>query len=284
MIAAAAGVGLRFAHHRAVLDERPAAAWFEVHAENYMGDGGPPHRLLAEIRASYPVSIHGVGLSIGAAQPLDRAHVARLKKLLHRYQPFLFSEHLAWSSHGDIFLNDLLPVPYDEETLSRVCEHIDEVQDALGMRMLLENPPTYVGFETTTMGEIEFLRAVVCHTGCGLLLDVNNVFVSATNNGFDPTAYIDAFPVEYVCEIHLGGFAEACDDQGAPLLIDDHGAEVAEPVWSLYGRALARTGPVPTLIEWDNQVPAFSVLVAQVARARSTLIAEANRPMLRNAA
>jgi uncharacterized protein len=279
---AAAGAGLKreHAHHIGAFP----IDFFEVHAENYMGAGGPPHHLLWQVRADSPLSIHGVGLSIGAAGRLDLAHLARLKKLVVRYQPFLFSEHLAWSSHGDAFLNDLLPVPYNEECLARVCEHIDQVQDALDMRMLLENPSTYVAFETTTMSETEFLQAVVRKTGCGLLLDVNNVHVSAVNHGFASDAYIDAFPVEHVGEIHLGGFAEERDDAGAPLLIDDHGAEVAEVVWSLYRRALARTGPVPTLIEWDNKLPEFAVLAAGVGRAKAALIAEANRSVHRNAA
>jgi len=281
---ALAGAGLKHEHAQAIVSGVRATDFFEVHAENYMGDGGPPHHLLAEIRASYPVSIHGVGLSIGAARPLDRAHLDRLKKLVDRYQPFLFSEHLAWSSHAETFLNDLLPVPYNEETLSRVCEHIDEVQDTLGMRMLLENPSTYVAFANATMSEIEFLHQAVRRTGCGLLLDVNNVYVSAINQGFEPSTYVEAFPVEHVGEMHLGGFAEDTDEEGAPLLIDDHGAAVAETVWSLYRRTLAHSGPVPTLIEWDNNVPAFSVLAAEVARAKSALITEANRPLLRNAA
>jgi len=281
---ALAGAGLKREHAKEVLARKHALDFFEVHAENYMGDGGPPHRLLAEIRARHPVSIHGVGLSIGAAQPLDDAHLARLKRLIDRYQPFLFSEHLAWSSHGDVFLNDLLPLPYNEATLRRVCDHIDQVQDTLGTRMLLENPSTYVTFDTTTMSEVEFLRETVRRTGCGLLLDVNNVYVSAINQGFEPSVYIDNFPVEHVGEVHLGGFAEDTDDNGAVLLIDDHGTGVAEAVWSLYRRTLGRTGPVPTLIEWDNDVPAFAVLAGQVARAKSTLLAEANQIAFRDAA
>jgi uncharacterized protein len=281
---ALAGAGLKREHATEVVGGAYATDFFEVHAENYMGDGGPPHRLLAEVRARYPVSIHGVGLSIGAAQPLDRAHLDRLKRLVDRYQPFLFSEHLAWSSHGGVFLNDVLPLPYNEATLGRVCAHIDQVQETLGTRMLLENPSTYVAFETTTMTEIEFLRETVRRTGCGLLLDVNNVYVSAVNQGFEPSAYIDGFPVEHVGEIHLGGFAEDTNEDSAPLLIDDHGSAVAEAVWSLYRRTLARTGPVPTLIEWDNDVPAFAVLAAEVARAKSALLAEANRVVFRDAA
>ena len=278
-----AGTGLKPHHAPAIFARAHAADFFEVHAENYMGDGGPPHRLLGAIRSEYPLSIHGVGLSIGSAQPLDRAHLIRLKHLVDRYLPFQFSEHLAWSSHGEVFLNDLLPLPYNRETLQRVCDHIDEIQETLDTRMLLENPSTYVAFETATMTEIEFLIEIVRRTGCGLLLDVNNVYVSATNHGFDPNAYVDAFPVEHVGEIHLGGFAED-SDASAPLLIDDHGAAVAEAVWALYRRTLARSGPVPTLIEWDNDVPAFSVLASEVARAKAARVAEANRSLLRHAA
>jgi len=278
---AVAGAGLKREH------EHDVGSWpvdfFEVHAENYMGEGGSPHHLLSKIRTDYPVSIHGIGLSIGAARPLDRAHLARLKKLVGGYQPFLFSEHLAWSSHGEVFLNDLLPIPYNDESLKRVCEHVDQVQDVLGMRMLLENPSTYVAFETTTMSETEFLREIARKTGCGLLLDVSNVYISAVNHGFKPDAYIDAFPIEDVGEIHLGGFAEDRDDQGAPLLIDDHGAEVAEAVWSLYRLALGRTGPVPTLIEWDNKIPAFAVLAAEVARVKTALVGQANPRVHRDA-
>jgi len=281
---ALAGAGLKREHAPAIFAGPPAVDFFEVHAENYMGDGGPPHQLLSKTRATYPISIHGIGLSIGAAGPLDRAHLIRLKRLIDRYQPFLFSEHLAWSSHGDVFMNDLLPIPYNEETLARVCAHIDETQDMLGVRMLLENPSAYVAFEDATMSEPEFLREAVRRTGCGLLLDVNNVYVSAVNQGFEPADLLDVFPVEHVGEIHLGGFAEEADEDRAPLLIDDHGAAVAEAVWSLYRRALARIGPAPTLIEWDNNLPDFAVLAGEVARAKTALLAEANRPMFRNAA
>lgn len=281
---ALAGVGLKREHATAIFAGPPAVDFFEAHAENYMGDGGPPHALLARIRASYQVSIHGVGLSIGVARPLDRAHLDRLKKLIDRYQPFQFSEHLAWSSHAEVYLNDLLPLPYNEETLQRVCDHIDQAQEILGIRMLLENPSTYLSFATATMTEIEFLRRAVRRSGCGLLLDVNNVYVSAINQGVEPNEYIDAFPLEHVGEIHLGGFAKDADDDGAPLLIDDHGAAVAEAVWGLYRRTLARIGPIPTLIEWDNNVPAFSALAAEAAKAKSALVAEANRPLFRSAA
>jgi len=271
------GVGFKPEHAEAVFGSDHGLGFFEVHAENYMGEGGAPHRMLAALRAAWPLSLHGVALSIGGAGPLDREHLARLKRLIDRYQPALFSEHLAWSTHEGVYLNDLLPVPYDEETLARVSDHIDEVQETLGRRMLLENPSTYVAFDTSTMSEVEFLRAVVKRTGCGLLLDVNNVYVSAVNHGTEPMAYLDAFPMEHVGEIHLGGHFEDRDDLDAPLLIDAHGTPVAEVVWHLYARTLARIGPVPTLIEWDNDVPAFSVLAAEAARARDLMTAEIKR-------
>lgn len=262
-----AGVGLKPEHYRDILGTAPDIGWFEIHAENYMGEGGPPHHYLGTLRELYPLSLHGVGLSIGGSGALDAEHLLRLKALIGRYQPSLFSEHLAWSSHDNVYLNDLLPLPYTEETLARVCDHIGEVQDALGKQMLLENPSTYLAFAETEMSEVEFLREVVRRTGCGLLLDVNNVFVQAVNHCFDPAAYIDAFPVEHVGEIHLGGHAADSDDDGSVLLIDDHGREVADPVWTLYARALARAGPTPTLIEWDNDVPGWEVLFAEAKRA-----------------
>lgn len=266
-----AGVGLKPEHYRDILDDAPDIGWFEVHAENYMGEGGAPHAYLTAVRERYPLSLHGVGLSIGGAGPLDKDHLGRLRALAERYEPALFSEHLAWSSHDTVYLNDLLPLPYTEETLQRVCDHIGEVQEMLQRPMLLENPSTYVAFAETSMSEVEFLREIVRRTGCGLLLDVNNVFVQATNHGFDATAYLDSFPAEHVGEIHLGGHAEDQDEDGAALLIDDHGREVADPVWALYARALARTGAKPTLIEWDNDVPAWPELFAEARRADAVI-------------
>jgi uncharacterized protein (UPF0276 family) len=239
-----------------------------------MGAGGPPHHLLRQIRRDYPLSIHGVGLSIGGAGPLDRAHLLRLKHVIGLYEPAIFSEHLAWSTHDGVFMNDLLPLPYNVETLTCVADHIDEVQQTLGRRMLLENPSTYLGFRSSDMSEVEFLRAIAVRTGCGLLLDVNNVYVSAVNAGFDAASYIDSFPVEHVGEIHLGGFSEDVDADGKRLLIDAHGSETAEAVWALYRRALSRAGPIPTLIEWDNNIPEFSAVVAEVERARAVLASE----------
>jgi len=270
-----AGVGLKPEHADDIFAGPRRVDFFEVHAENYMGAGGPPHHLLRRIRANYPLSIHGVGLSIGGVAPLDRDHLRRLRCLIDRYQPALFSEHLAWSSHDGVFLNDLLPLPYNDISLAHVCAHVDQVQDVLGMRMLLENPSTYVAFGASSMSEIEFLHAVVRRTGCGLLLDVNNVHVSAINHGFDAAAYIDAFPMRHVGEVHLAGFAEDRDSADARLLIDDHGRPVDEAVWDLYRRALARGCFAPTLIEWDNNVPPFATLAAEAERARGVMLAQA---------
>jgi len=257
------GIGLKPVHFRDILEARPALEFFEIHAENYMVPGGAFHHHLGRIRDDYALSVHGVGLSIGAEGGLDTIHLDRLADLLERYAPESFSEHLAWSSHGAHYLNDLLPVPYHEATLARVCRHIDQVQSRLRRRLLLENPATYVEFEDSTLSEGEFIHDVVRRTGCGLLLDVTNVYVSAGTHGRDPYAMIDALPVAAVGEIHLAGFSRDADSLGAPLLIDSHGAPVAEAVWALFDHALARTGPRPTLIERDHDIPALSVLVAE---------------------
>jgi uncharacterized protein len=262
-----AGVGLKPEHIDAILDERPDVGFFEVHAENYMGEGGPPHRRLEAIRALYPLSLHGVGLSIGSPRPLDKAHLVRLARLAERYEPGLFSEHLAWSSHDQGFLNDLLPLPYTEETLASVCAHIDQTQETLRRRMLLENPSTYVLFAESAIPETEFLAAIARRTGCGLLLDINNVEVSATNHGFDPLAYLEAFPLENVGEIHVAGYAEAEDDAGHRLLIDAHDSPVRPGVWALYEAVISRIGLLPTLVEWDNEVPEWPALYAEARRA-----------------
>lgn len=268
---ARAGVSLKPSHFRDVLEARPEVGFFEVHAENYMVDGGPFHHFLGRIREDYPLSLHGVGLSIGAQGALDEAHLTRLATLIKRYEPASFSEHLAWSSHGDVFLNDLLPLPYDQVTLQRVCEHIDQVQLRLGRRMLLENPATYVEFTASTMSETQFLAEVLQRSGCGLLLDVNNVHVSCVNHGRDAHAYIDALPLDAVGEIHLAGFTPDRDAAGAPLLIDSHGSPVDEAVWALYERVLERIGPMATLLERDNDVPALSTLLAEAQRAQDLL-------------
>jgi uncharacterized protein (UPF0276 family) len=268
-----AGVGLKPQHFREVLATRPDIGFFEVHAENYMVDGGPFHHFLGQVREHYPLSLHGVGLSIGGVDPLDESHLDRLAALIDRYQPGSFSEHLAWSSHGEVFYNDLLPVPYDRQTLDRVCAHVDRVQERLGLRVLLENPSTYVEFEASTMSETEFLRQVLKRTGCGLLLDVNNVHVSCANHGRDPMAYLRDIPLGDVGEVHLAGFARDEDAAGAPLLIDSHGTPVDEAVWGLYAHVIAQLGAVPTLLERDNDVPALQVLLAEAGRAESLMSA-----------
>jgi uncharacterized protein (UPF0276 family) len=265
-----AGVGFKPEHFDAIRVTTPNLGFFEVHAENYMGAGGLPHAQLGHLRQDYALSLHGVGLSIGGADDLNADHLARLKMLCDRYQPDSFSEHLAWSSHGGDFLNDLLPLPYTEQTLAQVCSHVTRVQDVLGRRLLLENPSTYVLFDQSTIPETAFLAEVVRHTGCGLLLDVNNVFVSATNHRTDALAYLAAFPLDAVGEIHLGGHVSEELPSGQ-FLIDAHGSPVADPVWSLYAAVLGQTGPVPTLIEWDNDVPDWPVLFAEALRAQTIL-------------
>ncbi|MGE0671455.1 MAG: DUF692 domain-containing protein [Methylibium sp.] len=265
---ARAGVGLKPQHFHEALVAGPDVGFFEVHAENYMVDGGPFHHFLSRIRANHALSLHGVGLSIGAEAPIDAAHLDRLAALIDRYEPAHFSEHLAWSSHGGAFYNDLLPLPYDRATLDRVCEHVDRVQSRLRRRMLLENPSTYLEFAQSTMSETQFIGEVLRRTGCGLLLDVNNVHVSCVNHHRDAQAYIDELPLEAVAQIHLAGFAHDVDSAGAPLLIDSHGAPVDDIVWALYAGVIERLGPVPTLIERDNDVPAFDVLLAEARHAQ----------------
>jgi uncharacterized protein (UPF0276 family) len=269
-----AGVGYKAQHLDGILKTSDSVGWLEIHAENYMGDGGRPIAQLRHLREQFPISCHGVGLSIGAEGPLNADHLSRLKKLVDWLEPGLFSEHLAWSTHETHFLNDLLPVPYTQGTVDRVVDHIDQVQDTLGRQMLLENPSTYVAFEESDRSEIEFLSEVAKRSGCGLLLDVNNVFVSATNQNYSPEGYIDAFPTEFVGEIHLGGHEEDADDHGATLLIDSHSREVVDPVWALYEYTLAKSGPRPTLIEWDNDIPEWDVLAAEVTRADAILSAQ----------
>ena len=262
-----AGVGFKPQHFQAIRATAPRVGFFEVHAENFMGAGGLPHAQLTALRQDYALSLHGVGLSIGGSDDLDRDHLARLKALCDRYEPGSFSEHLAWSSHGGAYLNDLLPLPYTSETLATVCAHIAQVQDVLGRPMLLENPSTYVLFAQSTIPETAFLAEITRQTGCGLLLDVNNVFVCATNHRTDARCYLADFPFAAVGEIHLGGHAEEALLPG-PLLIDAHGAPVATAVWDLYAEVLARTGPMPTLIEWDNDVPEWPLLQAEADRAQ----------------
>ncbi|MGB3278237.1 MAG: DUF692 domain-containing protein [Pseudorhodobacter sp.] len=265
------GVGYKAQHFNDILENPEPVEWLEIHAENYMGDGGRPLAQLRHLAERFAFSVHGVGLSIGGEAALDEDHLARLKHLCDWLKPASFSEHLAWSSHDESFLNDLLPLPYTKATVARVAEHIDRVQEVLGRRMLLENPSSYLAFDGAEMGEVEFLREVARRTGCGLLLDVNNVFVSATNLNFNAAGYLADFPVELVGEIHLGGHAVDADDHGAPLLIDSHGTQVVDPVWQLYAGLIEQAGPLPTLIEWDNDVPDWPVLAAEASRAAAIL-------------
>lgn len=265
------GVGYKPQHFSDILANPGPVGWLEIHAENYMGAGGRPLAQLRHLAMRFPISVHGVGLSIGGEGPLDPDHLQRLRTLCDWLNPASFSEHLAWSTHDGAFLNDLLPLPYTAATLNRVCDHIDHVQSTLRRHMLLENPSTYLAFAESDMDEITFLAEIARRTGCGLLLDVNNVFVSATNQATDPLSYITAFPLHAVGEIHLGGHDVDADDHGAPLLIDSHGAPVVDPVWQLYAQTIALSGPKPTLIEWDNDVPDWPVLLAETIRAAAVL-------------
>jgi uncharacterized protein len=266
-----AGTSFKHEHLPAILAEDKRSGFFEVHAENYMGAGGPPHRALETVRRDYPLSLHGVCMSIGGPQPLDKAHLSRFRGLVERYEPALVSEHLAWSTHETAYLNDLLPLPYTEATLATVCDHIDEVQSAIRRPILLENPSTYLAFRESTMSETDFIRRVAQRTGCGLLLDVNNVFVSAVNHGYSPLQYLSEFPLSVVGEIHLAGHTEQTDDEGDLLLIDSHDKPVGNEVWELYERVIRRRGPVPTLIEWDSKIPDWTLLKAEAAVARTIL-------------
>ncbi len=265
------GVGYKPQHYADIIKDPDPVGWLEIHAENYMGDGGRPIAQLRHLAERFPISVHGVGLSIGSEGDLDPDHLSRLKHLVDWLNPASFSEHLAWSTHDSHFLNDLLPLPYTEATLAKVASHISQVQDTLGRQMLLENPSSYLAFAESTYSEPDFLREIVKRTGCGLLLDVNNVFVSATNLKTSPQAYIDAFPVDAVGEIHLGGHDEDEDETGAPLLIDSHGKAVVDPVWALLDYTLVRTGPKPLLIEWDNDVPEWGMLADEATRAARAL-------------
>lgn len=266
-----AGTSFKHEHLAAILGNGPQRDFFEVHAENYMGAGGPPHRALEAIRRDHPLSLHGVCMSLGGPQPLDKAHLARFRGLVARYQPAMVSEHLAWSTHETSFFNDLLPLPYTEATLRHVCDHIDQMQEAIRRPILLENPSTYLAFTETTMSETDFIRSVAARTGCGLLLDINNVFVSATNYGFSALDYLADFPLSRVGEIHLAGHDVQADDEGAPLLIDSHDGPVADAVWKLYEIVIRRCGAVPTLIEWDSKIPDWPVLQAEAAAAQGIL-------------
>jgi len=259
----AVGVGLRLPHMAEIAATRPQIGFLEVHAENYMAETLALDRLL-ELRRDYPVSLHGVALSLGSAEALDRDHLARLKALIEQVEPVLVSEHLAWSAIGGVYLNDLLPLAYTEASLELFCRHVEEAQEGLGRRLLIENPSSYLRYRLSQIPEAEFMTEIARRTGCGILCDVNNIYVSAFNFGFDPIAYLQALPVEAIGEIHLAGHHAA---EGVDILIDDHGSRVAEPVWGLYVAALRRFGPVLTLIEWDTNLPALDVLLEEARRA-----------------
>lgn len=260
------GIGLRAPHYRELLATRPEVGWVEVHSENYFGAGGQPLHYLERVREHYPLSLHGVGLSLGSVDPLSRTHLRRLRALVERFEPALVSEHLCWGAVGGRHVNDLIPLPYTEEALKVVSAHIREAQDFLGRQILIENVSSYLQFAHSTIPEWEFLGEAARQGGCGILLDVNNIYVSSVNHGFDALRYLDAIPAPRVREIHLAGF-----DRGPDCLIDTHGNPVAEPVWRLYREALERFGPVPTLIEWDTDIPELAVLVGEAHRAREMM-------------
>lgn len=262
----AAGLGLRTPHVAHVLGHLPPIPWFEVHSENYFAAGGPTLATLERIRAHYPLSLHGVGLSLGSVDPLDRVHLEKLKRLAQHIEPAAISEHLCWSAVDGRHFNDLLPLPYTNEALRHVCARVDAAQEFLGRRILVENVSSYYAFPESTIPEAQFVTAVAARTGCALLLDVNNIYVNACNHGIDPVAYLDAIPRSAVAEIHLAGF-----DASGPCVIDTHGAPVAPEVWMLYAKAVQRFGRVPTLIEWDTDIPAFAVLAGEAATAQSML-------------
>jgi uncharacterized protein (UPF0276 family) len=266
-----AGIGLRAPHYREVLHERPAVGWLEVHSENYFSRGGQGLHFLEQAREHYPVSLHGVGLSLGSAEGLSRDHLHRLKALVDRFSPALVSDHLCWGVIGGRHLNDLLPLAYTEEALALVCDHVAQTQELLRRQILVENVSSYLQFCESSIPEWEFVAHVAARTGCGILLDVNNIYVSSVNHGFDPLRYLDAIPPAAVQEIHLAGFDRVRLDAGGEVLIDTHGRQVAGPVWNLYGEALSRVGPVPTLIEWDTDVPALAVLVGEAEKAQAIL-------------
>jgi uncharacterized protein len=262
------GIGLRAQHHLEVLSESPAVGWFEAHTENYFADGGAHVEVLARIRANYPLSLHGVGLSLGSADPLDMLHLERVRRAVNRFEPALVSEHLSWSSSGGRFANDLLPLPYTDEALRHVSSRIAQAQDYLGRRILIENVSSYLQFECSRMSEWEFVAGVAAESGCAILLDLNNIYVAARNFAFDAQGYLDAIDPGAVQEIHLAGHSSALFE-GQELLIDTHGAPVCDAVWNLYRAALRRFGDVPALIEWDTDIPALEVLLAEAAKAEA---------------
>lgn len=269
-IPAVAGIGLRPDHYAAVLAEPVPVAWWEVHSENYLGDGGLPLRILEAVRARGPVSFHGVGLSLGSVDPLDRTHLARIRELVQRFQPGLVSEHLAWTSFGGRHFSDLLPLPYTQEALRHVARRVDQVQEALGRPIAVENPSTYVRFDADELDEADFMVDLARRSGCMLLADVNNVYVSASNHGRDARCWLERVPADLVAEIHLAGHTRRRGPSG-DILIDTHNAPVCDAVWELFEHALALWGPRPTLIEWDRDLPPLATLVAEAAKAQALM-------------
>lgn len=272
-----AGIGLRTKHYQDVLsgqgaqlqeviENRPPVAWFEVLTDNYLGTGGLPRHHLHQVRENYPLTFHGVGMSLGSTDPLDYGYLTRLKALIEDFEPAWVSDHLAWVSVGGRYLHDLIPFPYTREVLDLFAQRIIEVQEFLGRRILVENPSTYLSFTNCEMSEWEFVKALVEQADCELLIDVNNIYVSAVNNGFDPLEYVRAIPAERVREIHLAGYEEM-----GQYLFDTHGYRVRPPVWELYRFVLDQLGPTPTLIEWDNDIPDFSVLLEEAAKAQAEI-------------
>lgn len=280
---ASVGVGLKAPHYRQAFDGSHTLNFFEVHAENFMGAGGPPLRWLAAIRERYPISIHGVCLSVGGRDPLDAEHLERFARLVERAAPALISEHLAWSSNGGVFLNDLLPPPLTRETLTRTCAHVDQIQSRLGRTILIENPSSYLDWTCNDIAEPDFLNELSARTGCGLLFDINNVFVSASNIGFDADAYVDAIDARTVGEIHLAGHAIDTYDN-VTIRVDNHGGRVCDEVGALFERFTRRAGPRPTLVEWDTDIPSFETLAAEAELARGRMATFNDEGGLRHAA
>jgi uncharacterized protein len=269
-IPASAGIGLRSAHHEALLRERPRVGWIEVHTENYFHDGGPQVHALGRARETYPLSLHGVGMGLGSVEALDRLHLERVRRAIDRFAPSLVSEHACWGSHAGEHFNDLLPLPYTDEAVEHLATRIDEAQDALGRQILVENLSCYLAFSSSRLTEWEFLSAVVERADCGVLLDVNNAYVNSVNVGLDAIAFINGLPRNAVQEIHLAGHTRRTIGEHE-ILLDDHGSEVPEAVWNLYELAIRRFGPLPTLIEWDTNLPELSVLVGEASRAQARL-------------
>lgn len=269
---ARSGIGLKAQHYQDIIEHQPDVGWFEIHAENYMGDGGPPHAYLNKISETYPLSIHGVGLSLGSASGINAEHLGRFKTLIQRYQPAQISEHLSWSQHDNIFLNDLLPLPYTEEALHIFQKNIDHVQDTLNQKILIENPSAYIGFNNNTLEEPEFLNQLCQKTGCGLLLDINNIYVSAHNQEFSAHDYLLAIDDKNVKEIHLAGHATQTLSNNNTLKIDDHGSAICDEVWQLYDTFINKTQKTyPTLIEWDTNIPTINILLAEAQQAEKRM-------------